>query len=91
LLTAERCDPATSEWDDYFAELPEMLQKCSMRNVSPMRSSSKYPPAEPEALQLLAPQKGLIATGEKQKQPQLQQRRLGTIRLRNRDCEYLSR
>jgi len=25
---------------------------------------SKYPPAEPEALRLLAPQRGLIATGE---------------------------
>jgi hypothetical protein len=34
---------------------------------------SKYPPAEPEALRLLAPQRGLIATGEKQKQPQEQQ------------------
>src|ERR1035437_4163494 len=30
--------------------------------------SSKYPPAEPEALRLLAPQRGLIATGESQKQ-----------------------
>ena len=35
---------------------------------------SKYPPAEPEALRLLAPQRGLIATGEKQKHPQQQQR-----------------
>src|SRR5713226_6888963 len=26
--------------------------------------SSNYPPAEPEALRLLAPQRGLIATGE---------------------------
>ena len=33
---------------------------------------SKDPPAEPEALRLLAPQRGLIATGEKQKQKQLQ-------------------
>jgi hypothetical protein len=31
-------------------------------------TNSKYPPAEPEALRLLAPQRGLIATGEKQKQ-----------------------
>ena len=29
---------------------------------------SKYPPAEPEALRLLAPQRDLIATGEKQLQ-----------------------
>jgi len=29
--------------------------------------------AEPEALRLLAPQRGLIATGEMQKQPQQQQ------------------
>jgi hypothetical protein len=28
------------------------------------------PPAEPEALRLMAPQRGLIATGEKQKQLQ---------------------
>ena len=35
---------------------------------------SKYPPAEPEALRLLAPQRGLIAAGEKQKQLQQQQR-----------------
>ena len=34
--------------------------------------SSKCPPAETEALRLLAPQRGLIATGEKQKQLQLQ-------------------
>jgi hypothetical protein len=32
------------------------------------QKESKYPPAEPEALRLLAPQRGLIATGEKQKQ-----------------------
>jgi hypothetical protein len=31
---------------------------------------SKYPPAEPEGLRLLAPQRGLIATVEKQKQLQ---------------------
>ena len=37
-----------------------------------IQTVSKYPPAEPEALRLLAPQRGLIATGEKQKQPQQQ-------------------
>jgi hypothetical protein len=37
------------------------------------RLRSKYPPAKPEALRLLAPQRGLTATGEKQKQPQQQQ------------------
>src|SRR5271157_361077 len=40
--------------------------------------TSKYPPAEPEALRLLAPQRGLIATGEKQKQ--LQRQRLARQR-----------
>ena len=30
--------------------------------------SNKYPPAEPEVLRLLAPQRGLIATGQSQKQ-----------------------
>jgi hypothetical protein len=34
------------------------------------RETATDPPAEPEALRLLAPQRGLIATGEKQKQPQ---------------------
>ena len=29
-------------------------------------SKSKYPPAEPEALRLLAPQRGLIATDQNQ-------------------------
>src|ERR1035438_1231571 len=29
---------------------------------------NKYPPAEPEVLRLLAPQRGLIATGQSQKQ-----------------------
>src|ERR1039458_5643521 len=29
---------------------------------------NKYPPAEPEVLRLLAPQRGLIATGHSQKQ-----------------------
>jgi hypothetical protein len=37
-------------------------------------ASNKYPPAEPVALRLLAHQRGLTATGEKQKQPQQQQR-----------------
>jgi hypothetical protein len=32
----------------------------------------KYPPAEPVALRLLAPQRGLTATVEKQKQEQKQ-------------------
>jgi hypothetical protein len=31
------------------------------------RSSSKYPPAKPGALRLLAPQRGLIAIGKNQK------------------------
>ena len=39
---------------------------------------SKYPPAEPEALRLLAPQRGLIATGEKQKQLQRHEARQAT-------------
>src|SRR5271170_2175375 len=39
--------------------------------TSPNRNQTcKYPRAEPEALRLLAPQRGLIATGEKQKQLQ---------------------
>ena len=33
-----------------------------------MRLKSKYPPAEPGALRLLAPQRGLIATGQNQNQ-----------------------
>src|SRR5664279_4600275 len=40
--------------------------------------TSKYPPAEPEALRLLAPQRGLIATGEKQKQLQRHEARQAT-------------
>src|SRR5271157_5427147 len=40
--------------------------------------SSKYPPAEPEALRLLAPQRGLIATAEKQKQLQRHEAREAT-------------
>src|SRR5271157_5475333 len=39
---------------------------------------SKYPPAEPEALRLLAPQRGLIATAEKQKQLQRHEAREAT-------------
>jgi hypothetical protein len=38
----------------------------------------KYPPAEPEALRLLAPQRGLIATGENQKQLQRHEAREAT-------------
>jgi hypothetical protein len=45
-----------------------------VRQSAKKTAGSKYPPAEPEALRLLAPQRGLIATGEKQKQPQQQQR-----------------
>src|SRR5664279_1539948 len=41
-------------------------------------SRSKYPPAEPEALRLLAPQRGLIATGEKQQQLQRHEAREAT-------------
>src|SRR5271157_4205753 len=41
-------------------------------------SLSKYPPAEPEALRLLAPQRGLIATAEKQKQLQRHEAREAT-------------
>jgi hypothetical protein len=37
-----------------------------------MNSPCKYPPAEPVALRLLAPQRDLIATVEKQKQEQKQ-------------------
>ncbi|HEY4960401.1 MAG TPA: hypothetical protein VII29_06060, partial [Terriglobales bacterium] len=40
--------------------------------------NSKYPPAEPEALRLLAPQRGLIATGEKQNQLQRHEDREAT-------------
>src|SRR5271157_287708 len=40
--------------------------------------NSKYPPAEPEALRLLAPQRGLIATAEKQKQLQRHEAREAT-------------
>jgi hypothetical protein len=43
------------------------MNKYSLKQVSAYA-------AEPEALRLLAPQRGLIATGEKQKQPQQQQR-----------------
>src|SRR5271157_4426916 len=42
------------------------------------KSASKYPPAEPEALRLLAPQRGLIATAEKQKQLQRHEAREAT-------------
>src|SRR5271166_4981674 len=35
-----------------------------------MHRKSNYPPAEPEALRLLAPQRGLIATDQSQKQAQ---------------------
>ena len=38
------------------------------------RLRSKYPPAKPEALRLLAPQRGLTATDERQKQRQRRQR-----------------
>ena len=47
--------------------------------------SSKYPPAEPEALRLLAPQRGLIATGEKQKQLQRPEAREATDFGKNED------
>jgi len=46
---------------------------------------SKYPPAEPEALRLLAPQRGLIATGEKQKQLQRPEAREATGFGKNED------
>src|SRR5271157_695085 len=44
----------------------------------PPQPGSKYPPAEPEALRLLAPQRGLIATAEKQKQLQRHEAREAT-------------
>jgi hypothetical protein len=51
----------------------------------------KYPPAEPVALRLLAPQRGLTATVEKQKQEQKQKHELPSVcddidrsRLKNR-------
>jgi len=43
-----------------------------------MHGVRKYPPAEPEALRLLAPQRGLIATGEKQQQLQRHEAREAT-------------
>ena len=46
--------------------------------VANKRVVSNYPPAEPEALRLLAPQRGLIATGEKQKQLQRHEAREAT-------------
>ena len=52
---------------------PLFAHKYSNRMGANWVSISKYPPAEPEALRLLAPRRGLIATGEKQKQKQLQQ------------------
>src|SRR6266567_2909945 len=51
--------------DCTLADLQKGLQKS-------LRIGSKYPPAEPVALRLLAPQRGLIATVEKQKQKQKQ-------------------
>jgi len=39
-----------------------------VKQIRPLASGNKYPPAEPEVLRLLAPQRGLIATGESQKQ-----------------------
>ena len=36
------------------------------RHAVKRKQGSKYPPAEPEALRLLAPQRGLIATDQNQ-------------------------
>src|SRR5450759_1646858 len=43
----------------------------SDRHIAPP-ALSNYPPAEPEALRLLAPQRGLIATDQSQKHRALQ-------------------
>src|ERR1035438_2568287 len=53
-------------------------QLLAHRDVNQHCFISKYPPAEPEALRLLAHQRGLIATGEKQKQLQRHEARQAT-------------
>ena len=53
---------------DLFAHIVENHSEDTALQRS--RCRSNYPPAEPEALRLLAPQRGLIATDQSQKQAQ---------------------
>jgi len=43
---------------------PSGLEKTFTSKLSYMLGTRKYPPAEPEALRLMAPQRGLISTGK---------------------------
>src|ERR1035437_934491 len=55
-------DPAESTWapnKDRFR-----FRELRLRDIEAHEALCKYPPAKPEALRLLAPQRGLIATGE---------------------------
>jgi hypothetical protein len=60
-------------WRESYAEKPEILARrleslVDLRGFEPLTPwlLSNDPPAKPEALQLLAPQRGLIATGQNQ-------------------------
>ena len=48
--------------------MSHVIPNLGLQSCSPTQSPSKYPPAEPEVLRLLAPQRGLTVTGEKQPQ-----------------------
>src|SRR5271157_2852035 len=63
---------SSPSWDE------QSKTRCLRLEESPLVQRSKYPPAEPEALRLLAPQRGLIATAEKQKQLQRHEAREAT-------------
>ena len=56
-----------SDPGDVPAQLPEDMRHFLLTRGTMLQhagtSRSKYPPAEPEALRLLAPQRGLFATG----------------------------
>ena len=66
-----------------------MTTPASILDIPNGSATSNYPPAEPsaepEALRLLAPQRGLIATGEKQKQLQRPEAREATGFGKNED------
>jgi hypothetical protein len=46
--------------------LHQVVKRTFTSKLSNMLGTRKYPPAEPEALRLLAPQRGLIATDQNQ-------------------------
>src|SRR5271165_6440105 len=76
-MTAQRdlCDPVHDSLVVAAARSTRSATRCPTPSLF---CGSKYPPAEPEALRLLAPQRGLIATGEKQKQLQRHEAREAT-------------